>query len=166
MSDAKLLSLISKCLSNLWASFPGCRLILENGKEIGYKRGIGKGFQGWLISNQWDGKFCFGISGKKKRFSFETVWEKEISRHQREYIAFISHPSEYGLCSCWNESVTGLLTSKAIILGLFLSLFLWKAKKLLPLLCIFLPLELSLARRESASYCLFIGCDDFQVQVK
>ena len=54
--------------------------------------------------------------------------------------------------------MTGFLTSTAIILT--------KAKTLFLLLCIFIFFGPSLARRKSASYCLLVGCDDFQVQVK
>lgn len=56
-----------------------------------------------------------------------------------------------------------LLTSTTY---LFLSLLLRRARKSLSLLRIFIFCGLSLVGAEVASYCLFIGCDNFQVQVK
>jgi hypothetical protein len=57
--------------------------------------------------------------------------------------------------------VTKFLTNTTILFCLILK----RAKKLLLLLCICTSLGLPLVTRELASY-LFIGCGDFQAQVK
>lgn len=153
-------SLISKCLSNLWTSLPAYRVILENVKEASASV-----FKDHQQSANEVGNSALGHQEKRKDSHLKLNEENKAVDTKWQFTAFISQQSGCCLSSCWHETMTRLLRSTAIILVLCVS-FSERRKKLFPLLCVFISLGLSLFRRESASDCLFTGCDNFWVEAK